>query len=140
MLLFRSSCMCKRCRCNHKLNKCQKDISSVCECIGIIYTYMNSWKEPFTTYNSSKWIFSLFWLLNCFQACFQSDTIVVSRQQLLPYCLCWLYKEKFIELWTNQKQTGDSALVQSKGTKTIYINSVRIIHIWSLGNKHIIFK
>jgi len=27
----------------------------------------------------------------------------------------------------NQKQTRDSALVQSKGTKTIYINSTRII-------------
>jgi hypothetical protein len=35
--------------------------------------------------------------------------------------------QKFIELWTNKKQTGDSALVQSKGTKTIYINSIRII-------------
>jgi hypothetical protein len=37
--------------------------------------------------------------------------------------------QKFIELWTNQKQTCDSALVQSKVTKTIYmyINSIRII-------------
>ena len=35
--------------------------------------------------------------------------------------------QNFIELWTNQKQTGDSALVQSNGTKTIYINSIRII-------------
>ena len=35
--------------------------------------------------------------------------------------------QKFIELWTNKKQTGDSVLVQSKGTKTIYINSIRII-------------
>jgi hypothetical protein len=37
------------------------------------------------------------------------------------------YTKKFIELWTNQKQTRDSALGQSKGTKTIYINSIRII-------------
>jgi hypothetical protein len=28
--------------------------------------------------------------------------------------------KKFIELWTNQKQARDSALVQSKGTKTIF--------------------
>jgi len=35
--------------------------------------------------------------------------------------------KKFIELWTDEKQTGDSALVQSKGMKTIYINSIRII-------------
>jgi len=27
------------------------------------------------------------------------------------------HTKKFIELWTNQKQTGDSALAQSKGTK-----------------------
>ena len=63
------------------------------------------------------------------------------------YCLCWLYKnvhrvingsktqKKIVELWTNPKQTGDNALVQSKGTKTIYINSIRIIlkytaHSW----------
>jgi len=35
--------------------------------------------------------------------------------------------KKFIELWTNQKQTHDSALVQSKDTNTIYIHSTRII-------------
>jgi hypothetical protein len=29
--------------------------------------------------------------------------------------------QKFIELWTNKKQTGDSALVQLKDTKMIYI-------------------
>jgi hypothetical protein len=38
--------------------------------------------------------------------------------------------KKFLVLWANQKQTRDSALVQSKGTKMIYINSTRIIHIW----------
>ena len=38
--------------------------------------------------------------------------------------------QKFIELWTNQKQTDDSDIVQSKGTKTIYINSIRIIPNW----------
>ena len=36
--------------------------------------------------------------------------------------------QKFIELWTNKKQTGDSPLVQSKDTKTIYINSIWIIN------------
>jgi hypothetical protein len=107
---------------------------------GTVYTSMNSWKEPFNTYNFSMWIFSLFWLLNWFQACVQSDTIVVSLR-LPPYCLCWLCKkghrvmngsktQKFIELWTNQKQTDDSALVQSKGTKTIYFYSIRIIYIY----------
>ena len=55
--------MCKRCRCNHKMNK---RVCKVCECIGTVYTFMNSWKEPFNTYNSSMWIFSLFWLLNWF--------------------------------------------------------------------------
>jgi len=29
----------------------------------------------------------------------------------------------------NQKQTGDSALVQSKSTKTIYFNPIRIIRV-----------
>ena len=38
----------------------------VCECISTVYTCINSWKEPFNTYNSSTWIFSLFWLLNWF--------------------------------------------------------------------------
>jgi P2-related tail formation protein len=42
--------------------------------------------------------------------------------------------QKFIELWTNKKQTGDSALVQSKGTKTIYINSIRIMNVWLTTN------
>ena len=35
--------------------------------------------------------------------------------------------EKFIELWTNKKRIGDSVLVQSKGTETIYFKSIRII-------------
>jgi len=112
-------------------------LCKVCECISTIYTCMNSWKEAFNTYNSSIWIFSLFWLLNWFQVCFQSDTIVISRQQP-PYCLCWLYKKvhqvmngsKTKKFRTNQKQTCDKALVQSKGTKTIYINSIRIIFSW----------
>jgi len=42
------------------------------------------------------------------------------------------YTKKFIELWTNQKQTGDSALILSKGTKTIYVNSIRTIFVWPL--------
>jgi hypothetical protein len=92
--------MCKRCRCTYKLY------------IDVLRTFI--------------------------QLCFQSDTIVVSRWQS-PHCLCWLYKKssssykriknakQFIELWTNPKHTGDNALVQSKDTKTIYINSIRII-------------
>jgi hypothetical protein len=100
-LIFSSSCMCKRCRCTHKLHKrptgvCVKFVSDslryqrgnhnqymeeeqttqwpnekvqkdkqlsaqtsdgrlckVCQCIGTVYTCMNSWKEPFNTYNSS---------------------------------------------------------------------------------------
>ena len=43
--------------------------------------------------------------------------------------------EKFIELWTNKKKTGDSVLVQSKGTETIYFNSIRIWkHVPEFGN------
>jgi hypothetical protein len=41
--------------------------------------------------------------------------------------------EKFLELRTNQEQTGVSPLVQSKGTKTIYIHSIRIIEFWFSG-------
>ena len=37
--------------------------------------------------------------------------------------------QKYIELWMHQNQAGDSARVQSKGTKTIYINSIRIINV-----------
>jgi hypothetical protein len=32
--------------------------------------------------------------------------------------------QKFIELLKDNKQTGDSVLVQSKGMKTIYISSI----------------
>jgi hypothetical protein len=35
--------------------------------------------------------------------------------------------QKVHELWMDQKQRDYSDLVQSKGTKTIYINSIRII-------------
>ena len=40
--------------------------------------------------------------------------------------------KKFIELWTNEKQTRDRALVQSKGTNMIYINSTSIIVLYVL--------
>ena len=43
--------------------------------------------------------------------------------------------QKFIVLWTDQKQTGDIALVQSKDTKTIYINSIKIIDYLVLERK-----
>jgi hypothetical protein len=102
--------MCKRCRCNHKLNKCPKDVYVKFVSTSAPFTHvwtpslwvhrhrlhmscMNSRKEPFITYNSSMWIFSLYWLLNWFQTCFQSDTIVVSRRRP-PYCLCWSYNKR----------------------------------------------
>ena len=67
---------------------------TICERIGTVYTCMNSWKEPFNTYNFSMRIFSLFWLLlNWFQACFQSDTIVVSRWWP-PYCFMLVIYKK----------------------------------------------
>ena len=37
--------------------------------------------------------------------------------------------QKVIELWTDSKQTGDSDLVQSKGTKMICINSIKVGNI-----------
>ena len=47
--------------------------------------------------------------------------------------------KKFIELWTNQKQTRDCALVQSKGTNTIYINSIRIMMLCLSAVKENVF-
>ena len=35
--------------------------------------------------------------------------------------------QKCIELWTDQKQTDDSDLVQSKGTKTICIIYIKLL-------------
>ena len=43
-----------------------------------------------------------------------------------------LKTKKFIELWPNQKRT--------RGTKTIYINSTRIINVWRLIYKDTLFK
>jgi hypothetical protein len=40
--------------------------------------------------------------VHCCKYGFQSDTIVTSRR-LSPYCLCWLCKRRFIELWTDKK-------------------------------------
>jgi hypothetical protein len=96
-------------------------ICKVCECIGTVYTCMNSWKEPFNPYNSSIWIFSLFWLLNWFQACFQLDTIVVSchrhSSHIVYACytknvhqvMNWSYTQKFIELWTDHIHKSSSS-------------------------------
>jgi hypothetical protein len=36
--------------------------------------------------------------------------------------------EKFIELWTNKIRIGDSVIVQSRSTETIYFKSIRIIN------------
>jgi hypothetical protein len=57
---------------------------------------------------------------------------------LAPFTHAWtpektrliLIQNRFIELWTNQNQTGDSTIVQSKGMTTIYINSIRTILPW----------
>jgi hypothetical protein len=38
-----------------------------------------------------------------------------------------------LEVCIIQEQTGDSALVQSKGTKTKYMYSIRIIEFWFSG-------
>jgi hypothetical protein len=84
-----------RCVCVEPMSGQTKDYKFGISCFSAkhaVYTCMNSWIEPFNTYNSSIWIFSLFILLNWCQACFQSDTIVVSRRRS-PYCLCWLYKK-----------------------------------------------
>jgi len=48
--------------------------------------------------------------------------------------------KKFIELWTNKKQTRDRALVQSKGTKAIYINSTRIIKWCTIYYRYQVFN
>ena len=94
----------------------------VCECIGTVYTCMNSWKEPFNTYNSSIWIFSLFLLLNWLQACFQSDTIVVSRWS--SYCLCWLYKKssRVINGSNTQKSPSSYERIQNKQVTMLLCN------------------
>jgi hypothetical protein len=59
---------------------------------------------------------------------FPSDTIVVSSSAFA--ILFTLVTQKFIELWADKKKTSDSALGQSKSTKTININSIRIMHIF----------
>jgi hypothetical protein len=92
---------------------------------------MNSWKEPFNTYNSLIWIFSIFWLLNWLNLhsivhyrSFPSAATVLFMQVIQKSASSYeriKTAKRFIELWTNQKQTGNSALVQSKGTKTIWL-------------------
>lgn len=57
-----------------------------------------------------------------------TNKIAFSRWWIL-LVTTWNRKLK-IELWTNQKQTDNSARVQSIGTKTIYIDSIRIISLY----------
>ena len=114
MLLFKSSCMCKRCRCSHKQKKRPKDV--YVKLVSASTPFTHAWTPEKNRLISINFQFESFYLY-----------------------LCWLYKnvyrvingtktqKKLIELWTNPKQTGDNALVQSKATKTIYINSIRII-------------
>jgi len=58
-------------------------------------------------------------------------------QRQVPLNAIWLHKksisgtEKF-RVWNVQNQIGDSSLVQSKDTKTIYINSIRNINLLCL--------
>jgi hypothetical protein len=76
----------------------------------------------------------------CCKYGFQSDTIVVSvigrhivyagYTKKVRRVMNGSKTQKFIELNEQiKKQTGDSALVQSKGTETIYINSIRIMNV-----------
>ena len=85
--------------------------------------FPDAWKEPFNPYNSSKWNFDQL----------ISGLLLIGHYRSFPSAsaiLFTLVTEKFMELWTDQKQTGDSALIHSKGTKTIYINSIRIMRIF----------
>ena len=128
-LLFRSSCVNGDDATTNWTKMSEGNVCKVCECIDTVNTCMNSWKELFDIYIFSMWIFSLFWSLNWSQACFQSDTIVASRRWT-PYCLCWLLviqeKDHHERIKT---QTGDSCLVESRDTKTIYINLIWTIYI-----------
>ena len=77
--------MCKRCRCNHRLIKCPKDVN----------VKLVSASPPFTH--------------------------------------AWTPEKKVHQVMiesTAKNQTGHGALIQSKGTKTIYINYIRIINYW----------
>jgi hypothetical protein len=74
-----------------------------------------------------------------------AGTIEVSRRHP-PYCLCWLNNENVHRVMNDQKRKsssnyeriknkpGDSALVQSKGTKTICIHAIRIIYMYHAAN------
>ena len=102
---------------------------------------MNSWKELFDTFNSSMWIFPLFWLLNWFQVCFQSYTIVISRLRP-PYCLYWLYRKvhEVIDLIKNTKVhwVMNKSKTNKWQARKWYINSIRII--LDLDTAIILFK
>jgi hypothetical protein len=66
----------------------------------------------------------------CCKYGFQSDTIIVSvighhivyagYTKWVHRVMNWSKTQKFIELWTNKKQTGDSALVQSRHQNDIH--------------------
>ena len=125
------------------LHTLPSDIYSVCECMVTVYSCVSSWGEAFNPHYSSMWIFSLF----CH---FSSIPSPIACDHYIPeLCITeyWLHKQsssgtqKFIELWTDQKQTGDSALVQSKGTKMICINSIRMdfsLHIAWCSEKYML--
>jgi len=40
-----------------------------------------------------------------------------------PYCLCWLYKKRFIELWTDQKRKSSSSYEQIKNKQVTVLLS-----------------
>ena len=100
---------------------------AVCECICTVYTCMNFWKEPLNSYNSSMWIFSLFCHFSSRNGeAYRSFQLAAAILFTLITQKSSYSTQKSIELKTDQKQTGDSALVQSNGMNTIYINSMRI--------------
>jgi hypothetical protein len=99
-----------------------------------LHMHMHYWKEPFNTFHLNlfpifiiKLISSLFSIGH-----YRSFSAVAILFMLVMPKKSMIYKriknaKKSIELWTNPKQTGHNSLVQPKGTKTVYINSTRII-------------
>ena len=111
--------MCKRCRCIHKLNKPPKNI----------YVKYMSTSTPFMhALTPEKNCLILIVLLSIDN--YRSFSSAASIFFTLVTQKMSSGMQKFIDLWTDKNQTGDNALVQSKVTNTIYINSIRIIQMY----------
>jgi hypothetical protein len=118
-------------------------LCKVCECIVTVYTCMNSWKEPFNTYNSSTWIFSLFWLLNWF-----SGLLSIGHYRSFLSAAAILFipviqkssssyeriKNEKVHRVMNQSKTStwQCSCPIKRHENDIYINSTRIILNWIL--------